>query len=100
MTERCSRNKLGEAFIQDLCDDWKEHGPSVNARVRAEEPSVCLRVVVGVLPKELLVKEQTIADMTDAEVAEALEAVRAFLRANAEPVDAPKLIEATPADDE
>lgn len=48
-----SRNKLGEAFIEALHADFVEHGEAVIERVRVEEPAQYLRVVAGILPKEL-----------------------------------------------
>jgi len=48
-----SRNKLGEAFIDDLFADWLGHGTEVIAKVREDDPSVYLRVMASILPKEL-----------------------------------------------
>jgi hypothetical protein len=50
-----SRNKLGEAFIQALYEDFTEHGTSVIEAVRAEKPDQYLKVVASILPKELKV---------------------------------------------
>jgi hypothetical protein len=48
-----SRNKLGEQFLLDLYDDWRAHGVEVIAQVRTERPDVYLKVVAGILPREL-----------------------------------------------
>jgi uncharacterized protein DUF5681 len=48
-----SRNKLGEQFICDLYDDWKAHGAAVIEQVRTSRPDVYLKVVAGILPREL-----------------------------------------------
>lgn len=48
-----SRNKLGEAFLRALHDDFAEHGPDVIATVRAERPQDYLKVVASTLPKEV-----------------------------------------------
>jgi hypothetical protein len=48
-----SRNRLGEAFVADLHNDWKQNGAEVIRRVRAEDPASYLRTVAHVLPKEL-----------------------------------------------
>src|SRR5262245_40149591 len=50
---RGSRNKLGEAFVTDLFEDWQKHGKSVIAFARAEDPVAYLKVVASVLPKQL-----------------------------------------------
>ncbi len=46
---RGARNKLGEAFLQDLHADWEKHGRSVIERVRRDDPSAYLRVVASVV---------------------------------------------------
>jgi hypothetical protein len=58
-----SRNKLGEAFIAALHDDFVEHGPATIARVRVEDPVAYVKVCAGILPKEL--KLTGSEDMTD-----------------------------------
>lgn len=61
-----SRNKLGEAFISALHDDFQEHGAAVIATVRQEKPDQYLKVVASILPKE--VKITTEVEMDDAEL--------------------------------
>lgn len=46
-----SRNKLGEAVIDDVLADWQAHGGEVIQRVREESPAVYLRVVASLLPR-------------------------------------------------
>jgi hypothetical protein len=48
-----SRNKLGEAFIQDLYADWQENGVETIRQVRAEKPDAYLKVVASILPQKL-----------------------------------------------
>ena len=48
-----SRNKLSEAFIAALNDDFAEHGPAVITKVRDEMPHVYLKVIASLVPKEL-----------------------------------------------
>jgi Family of unknown function (DUF5681) len=48
-----ARNKLGEDFLTQLCEDFEANGAAVIERVRQEDPAAYLRVVVSVLPKEL-----------------------------------------------
>ena len=58
-----ARNKLGEAFLEALHDDFQEHGVTAIQTMRAEDPSGYVRVIAGILPKE--VKIETTADLTD-----------------------------------
>lgn len=60
-----ARNKLGEAFICDLLDDWEVHGKSVIETVRDEKPDVYLRTVASILPKELNVKVSELDELSD-----------------------------------
>jgi hypothetical protein len=77
-TQRRSQFRLARAAAPtpSAATDWREHGAAVIRRVRADEPSVYLRVVASVLPKELNIKDETLAGMSDEDVFEALEAVR------------------------
>jgi hypothetical protein len=50
---RGSRNKLGEAFIAALAEDFAEHGPAVIERVRIEKPEAYLKVIASLLPRDL-----------------------------------------------
>ena len=74
-----SRNKLGEHFIAALCADFEEHGTSVIARVREEDPAVYLRVVAGLVPQHVLVHEARLDELSDDELATYLIAVRQAL---------------------
>lgn len=58
-----SRNKLGEAFIQALHDDFEKHGIATIAKVRAEKPDAYVKVIASLLPKEF--KIETTSDLTD-----------------------------------
>ena len=50
---KSSRNKLSEAFIAALNDDFAEHGPAVITKVRDEMPHVYLKVIASLIPKEV-----------------------------------------------
>lgn len=71
-----SRNKLQRAFIEALAKDFEEHGAGVIDIVRMEKPHEYLKVVVSILPKEFIIAESSLDEMDDAEVMEALAAVR------------------------
>jgi hypothetical protein len=48
-----ARNKLGEAFVEDLRDCWQEHGASVLVRVARDDPAALLRTIASLMPKDL-----------------------------------------------
>lgn len=58
-----SRNKLGEAFISALHDDFNEHGVATIQAVREQRPHEYLKVVAGLLPKEF--KIETVSELSD-----------------------------------
>ena len=51
--QKGSRNKLGEAFIDDLYHDWVNNGAETLARLREEDPAAYVRVVAQVLPQKV-----------------------------------------------
>jgi hypothetical protein len=63
-----SRNKLGEAFLDALLDDWQQHGAGVIAKVREEKPDQYLKVVASILPRELNVAVSPFEGMSDDEL--------------------------------
>ena len=46
-----SRNKLSEAFIKALADDFSEAGIAAIEQVRAEQPAQYLNVIGKLMPK-------------------------------------------------
>jgi hypothetical protein len=72
-----SRNKLGEAFLDDLRFDWERHGPAVIVAVRKKDPSTYLKVVAGLLPQQLQVdigdpiaRAQSVEELVELMIAE------------------------------
>lgn len=63
-----SRNKLGEDFLTALQMDFAEHGPAIIAKVREDRPHEYLKVVAGLLPKELNVKTSPLENLSDDEL--------------------------------
>lgn len=61
-----SRNKLGEAFVAALHEDFLEHGPGVIADVRVNKPDAYLRVIASILPKEI--KIESVNELSDDEL--------------------------------
>lgn len=63
-----SRNRLGEAFLAALADDFDKHGENVIQTVRLEDPTAYLRVCASILPKELTVKVDPLEELSDADL--------------------------------
>lgn len=66
------RAKLSEAFLADLLEDWQAHGKEVIAQVRAEKPEVYLKIVSGLLPKDLNITKNGYEDLSDEELIQVL----------------------------
>jgi hypothetical protein len=60
-----SRNKLGEAFIQALANDFERHGAEAIERVRIEKPEAYLKVIASLLPKDLNLNVSKYDHLTD-----------------------------------
>lgn len=58
-----SRNKLGEAFIQDFYADWEDHGADAIRTMREERPHEYVKVAASLLPKEF--KIETVSELSD-----------------------------------
>ena len=66
-----ARNKLGEAFLEAMLDDFTEHGAVVIETVRTEKPDQYLKVIASILPKEMnLSVNDQFSEMTDDELAD------------------------------
>lgn len=69
-----SRNKLGEAFITDLYESWKDHGAATIDKVRVEKPDVYVKVVASLMPQHHVV-ETPEKELTDEQLEAALDAI-------------------------
>ena len=63
-----ARNKLGEAFIAALHDDFTEHGIAAIQTVRSEKPDQYLKVIASLLPKDVNLNINDAESMTDDEL--------------------------------
>ena len=81
---RGSRNKLGENCIEALFWDWLEHGTSVIETVRQERPADYLKLVAGLIPRQIEIPCGAIYDVCDDELAALIEAAREAIDANSE----------------
>lgn len=77
--QKGSRNKLGEAFIQALHEDFVVNGLAVIETVRTERPGDYLKVVASLLPKQIEVKEGAFDGISDEDLAAIVAAARSAL---------------------
>ncbi|MEF2547982.1 DUF5681 domain-containing protein [Aurantimonas sp. E1-2-R+4] len=75
-----SRNKLGEAFLSAMHDDFEAHGVSAIVEVRETKPDAYLKVIASILPRDLNVNVNHMDDMTDDELIERIRALDATIR--------------------
>jgi len=74
-----SRNKLAERFYDDLYKSWEKNGPSAIEALRIESPKDYVRIAAYVLPKEFVVKDASIKDLSEEELVEFLCLLRSQL---------------------
>jgi len=77
-----SRNKLGEDFIQALQEDFHANGVVAIKTVRETKPHEYLKIVASLLPKELHLRTNPLDDMSDEEIEEGIEMLRALKPGN------------------
>lgn len=73
-----SRNALAEAFIKDVYAKWQEKGATAITDMIAADPGAFVRVVAGILPKEMVIKDE-LSDVSDEELAALVAAARQAL---------------------
>lgn len=73
-----NRNKLTEAFLEALSDDFDEHGAIAIKEARVKDPMGYVKTIASLCPRELDVK-RPIDEMTDEELAGAIDALRSFV---------------------
>jgi hypothetical protein len=69
-----SRNKLGEAFLEALHDDFQAHGAVAIAECREHKPDAYLKVIASILPKQAEIKIDNYEHMDDGQLRAALSA--------------------------
>jgi hypothetical protein len=94
-----SRNKLAESFLDCLYRDFQANGEAAVQAARAESPLGYCKLVASLLPKELEVK-RPMADLSDDELINAIEFIRAAIASDPESDpegDAPAPVSQKPA---
>jgi hypothetical protein len=61
---RGARNRLARKFLDDLLEDWEEHGAAAIRIMRIEHPEKYVAIVAATLPRELHI-EAVESELTD-----------------------------------
>lgn len=73
-----TRYELGQDFVRDLHEAWLDKGKQAITTVVAERPHEFLKVVAGLLPKDINIKVDALSEIDDAELAASLAALRSL----------------------
>jgi hypothetical protein len=71
-----TRNKLTTMLLNALVADFEQFGPAAVKIMRIEKPSEYVRVIASLVPKELLVQESALSEMSDDDLVESLAIIR------------------------
>jgi Family of unknown function (DUF5681) len=90
-----AKNRLQSDFLHALAEDFREHGAGVIRICRIERPTEYLKIIAGVLPKELDIHATTVVQELSGEEIEILleRAKRQLLQQSA--IEPLKMIEVT-----
>lgn len=73
-----SRNKLSEDFVAKLYDDFTAHGQAAIEECRAKSPETYVKVIAGLLPKEMHISASPLEDMSADDISDALARIAAL----------------------
>ena len=65
-----SRNKLGEEFVRALAENFKENGVAAIQKVCDERPAEYLKIIAGVLPKDINLNVNEFEHLSDEQLAD------------------------------
>jgi hypothetical protein len=85
---RGSRNKLAEAFLKDMLEDWQVNGKDALERFRNEQPGLYVKTVASLLPRHFNIKVNEFDEYTDEQLRQRLDAVLARIRGGSVPAGA------------
>jgi len=79
---RGAKNRLSHAFLTALAQDFEQHGVEALKIARIEKPVEYIRIVAGLMPRELEIMDNRLADLSDEELENFIVKLRAQLRNN------------------
>lgn len=65
---KSARSRISEAFLEAIAADFAEHGVETIARVRNEKPDQYLKVIAGLLPKDINIRTDDLDALSDDEL--------------------------------
>jgi hypothetical protein len=74
------KNRLSHAFLTALADDFEQHGVEALKIARIERPVDYIKVVAGLMPRELEIMDSRLTDLSDEELDVFIAKLRAQLR--------------------
>lgn len=74
-----ARNKLAEAFVSDVLTEWDAHGAVAISDMREKNPGDFVKMVAGLMPKEMTLNVHDNSELTDDELFDRLAALRASI---------------------
>jgi len=77
---RGAKNRLSHAFLTALAEDFEQHGIEALKIARIEKPVEYIKVVAGLMPKELEILDSRLNDLSDEELDVFIAKLRAQLR--------------------
>jgi hypothetical protein len=63
-----ARNRLSTALLEALAKDFEEHGEEAVRITRVERPAEYLKIVAGIMPKELEITDSRLKEISDDEL--------------------------------
>ena len=63
-----AKNRLSHAFLTALAEDFEQHGVETLQIARLERPVEYIKVVAGLMPKELEIMDSRLTDLSDEEL--------------------------------
>jgi hypothetical protein len=73
------KNRLSQAFLKALADDFEQHGAEAIKISRVEKPNEYLRVIAHLMPKELEIAIGPLEQISDDELDKLIEHTRGQL---------------------
>ena len=67
-----TRNKLSHAFVSDALESWHKNGKAALEIVFREKPDVYVRVMAGIIPRELMMLDGKIDTISEDDLDAAL----------------------------
>jgi hypothetical protein len=77
-----TRRSFNKDFLLALATDFKQHGASAIAKVRKQQPAAYMKICALLVPREMKVEHSGgVKAMTDEQLEQGIEAIRAMLAA-------------------